>query len=153
MKGVYCIRDERKKYVINSSNDLEKSRMDFLYGRITNNNRYNRILQSKNNLSFLVLKETEEPELDVWDFVLPKLSRVKYSTDVKEALSEKIIKQKYVENVVNYFCTMFPSREYSTVIRMDKENHIIALIVKDGIVEELYGFTNKKEPIFRSIRK
>ncbi len=152
MKGIYCIKDEKKTYVIDFADDLDERKNEFESGKISNNDRVNRFIQRKKDLSFVVLKVTDNPEYEIWDYILPQIPRIRYEDTIKEMLEQKICKRKHVENAVNYFCTMFPSRDYSAIVGKDKDNYIAVYVVKEGIVTEIYGFANKKEPIYRSIR-
>ncbi len=145
MKGIYCIKKGNKTLAIKTTNDLDKSLQDFENGTLIEGRVGEYISRSK-NISFEVLKETDCPERDIWDYLLPQISRIVYSDNLIEALSEGSIKTKNIVKAVDWFCDIFNENNYTAQLDYERDKQVIVRILKDEKLNEIYVFGGGKNP-------
>ena len=142
-KGIYTIKNIKNIVVIRTSEDLEKSREEFYNGTLIDGYVGNYIKRFK-NASFEILKVTDTPELDIWEYLLPQISRVTYEENLIKALSEGNVKKSHVKKAVDRFCETFIGNEYSVLVDYDPEKNITMKIFKNKEFYETFSFQGGK---------
>lgn len=149
MKGIYIIKKGNRTIMINPSDDLNKSRREFEEGMIIGLPEKNK--ESLNNTySFEILELTERPYLEIWNYKLPQVSNVNYTSEIKISLSHGMIKQKQVENVVNWFFNTYSTDYLGMISSDDDNNYVILTVLKNDEIIDVYGFRDEVEPIFQN---
>ena len=109
-----------------------------------------RYINRFDDAEFTVVKVTDNPDIDILEYLLPQLNRVKYEDNLLQAISSKTIKLKRVERVVDWFCLTF-KQEYSAKIDYTSDEYIVLYVYCESELFEIYGFKSKKEPEYRII--
>ncbi len=149
-KGIFAIYNKGKCITIRTSDDLEKSREDFDRGNLIEG-RLGDYLNRCKTASFEIIKVTDTPEKDIWLYLLPKISRVKYEEDLIDSLANGAVKDNHVKNAVNWFCEYFPGKEYKAIFDHTTDNYIMLSVIKEEKTIEIYGFKGGKQPTDRII--
>ena len=149
-KGIYTIKNIKGIVVIRTSDDLEKSREEFDKGTLIDGHVGNYIKRFK-NASFEILKVTDTPELDIWEYLLPQISRVTYENNLIKALSERSIKKSHVKRAIDWFCETYIGLEYAAKVDYNPEKNIEMTVYKNDELLEKYCFKNGKQPVERTI--
>lgn len=142
-KGIYTIKNIKNIVVIRTSDDLDKSREEFYNGTLIDGYVGNYIKRFK-NASFEILKVTDTPELDIWEYLLPQISRVTYENNLIKALSERKVKKSHVKKAVDWFCETYFGSEYSLIVDYNPEKYITMTIYKNKKIFETFFFKNGK---------
>ena len=142
-KGIYTINNIKNIKVIRTSDDLDKSKEDFFNGTLLNGYVGNYVKKFK-DASFEILKVTDTPEIDIWEYLLPQISRVTYEENLYKALSEGFVKKSHVKKAIDWFCETYVGSDYSVKVDYNPEKYITLTIFKNIDFLETYCFKGGK---------
>jgi hypothetical protein len=132
------------------SDDLDKMRND-IESKTNLSKGLERYVKSHPNvdLIFELIKETETPEIDILEYKIPHMKRVKFSKDLYDLFAAGNCELKYstIKRAVNWFCETYPSQEYSIEFMPTKEQELGGVLMRNGDKIRLYKFSNSGKPI------
>ncbi len=153
-KGIYCIKNGKGKIMsYDATDDLDAAR-EKIENKTGLGRNLKRYLENRPDaeLIFEEIKETENPEIEILEYWLPKISRVIYSEKLLEVVADKKyrIRPKNVINAVEWFCEAFPSQEFSIEFITTNDNELAGVVKRNGTDYELYKFGGSGTPNLRA---
>ncbi len=142
MKGIIVIKNQRGKILgYSPSQDIDETLEYYKSG----NSRWNRYI--KNHLgakiSYEVLKVTETPEIDVLEYKLPQVSRIRYDRKLLKGVAYRTINYtlKALRKVADWFCETYPTQDVSIDLFLNEQSNLQGTIKNKNGKTEIYLFS------------